>query len=102
MDHWCHIPSLRNFSHVQQKYIAIPWDDDSDSYSSCGQFDLDYENYTQEELWTWDRVNRTYGVDTVKCQQWTYDQSLFVENAVTKVQYNLHTSMIRRQIYQCF
>ena len=24
MDHWCNVEVLQNFSHVQQKYLAIP------------------------------------------------------------------------------
>ena len=34
MDHWCHVPALVNLSWKQQKYVAIPVDEDED-YLKC-------------------------------------------------------------------
>lgn len=96
MDHWCQIPRLENFSYDQQRYIAIPYDSDIDAetdsedeeetYSRCYAFDLPYDNYTDQQLWNWNR-SRDVPEDTtvVYCQSWVYEQSEFIETAVSKV-----------------
>ena len=54
-DHWCDIPRLsENFSHAQQKYIAIPGDDNGE-YLQCHRFDVDFDLLTDEDIYTWNR-----------------------------------------------
>ena len=46
-DHWCHIRRLENFTFDQQRDIAVPYRDGSDTdYERCEYFDLPYTNYT--------------------------------------------------------
>ena len=84
MDHWCEVPRLQNFSHAQQKYISIPWEDSTEEeYSQCKAFTLNYENYTDEDYYVWERLDSDW--PTADCDSWVYDQSEFVETAVSKV-----------------
>ena len=54
--HWCSVPRLANFSHKQQKYIAIPYDHDDEEYEKCDRFDMDFNGMTDEELFSWNRL----------------------------------------------
>ena len=53
-DFWCKVPTLANFSHEQQKYIAIPTDDNGE-YSQCNRMDLDFDAMTEEDFYSWNR-----------------------------------------------
>ena len=52
--HWCNVPWLANFSHEQQKYIAIPYDEDGE-YDKCHRFDFDFDNMTEDDFYSWNR-----------------------------------------------
>ena len=94
MDHWCHIPELENFTHAQQKYIAIPHDPTSSrqltnhlqspvtltkanvseeddleigEYDQCHRFPLDFSKFSVEELLAW---NRTEMTDDIPREEW--------------------------------
>ncbi|ELT98227.1 hypothetical protein CAPTEDRAFT_185085 [Capitella teleta] len=81
MPHWCRVPRLDNFTYTQQKYIAIPDDE------QCETFDLPWDSFTDDELLDWDRTNRTANVtDFVSCSNgWVYDQSEFVSTVNSEV-----------------
>ena len=85
-DHWCSVQELSNMTHDQQRWVAIPYDSDGE-YEECSMFRLNYSQYSQEELLTW---NRSLMVDdstpTVDCSRgWTYDQSQFLNTITSRV-----------------
>ena len=53
MDHWCSVQRLENFTHAQQKYIAIPYE--KNRYSQCRKFDFNYTGYSDEYFFKWNR-----------------------------------------------
>ena len=53
-DYWCKVPALANFSHEQQKYIAIPSDEDGE-YSQCSRVDLEFDDMTEDDFYSWNR-----------------------------------------------
>ena len=94
MDHWCEIPVLENFTHAQQKYIAIPGDEEDNgdtNYERCYQFPLNFSSFSQDDLLNWNRSIMTEGIsqdDWVKCDQgWVYDQSVWVSTITSQVGY---------------
>ena len=82
-DHWCKVPRLVNFTHQEQKYIAIP-KNNLGHYKSCRVFDIDFNNYTNEELKHWNR-SWTENATEKSCSQWVYDQSEFTSTATSQV-----------------
>lgn len=44
MDHWCQIPSLSDFPPEQQKYIAIPINENG-VYDRCNVYELNFSSY---------------------------------------------------------
>ena len=52
--HWCKVPSLANFSHGQQKYMAIPTDDKGE-YSRCDRFDFNFSAMAEKDFYMWNR-----------------------------------------------
>lgn len=88
-DHWCQIERLQNFSHAQQKYIAIPYNEESGEYEQCWYYNLPFDDYTDEELWNWNRtdIENSENVTQKKCNTWVYDQSEYLRTAISE--YNL-------------
>ena len=88
-DHWCHIKKLENFTHMQQRYIAIPGDP-HDGYDKCKMFQLNYGEYRTDELLKWNRslmVNNSTPI--VDCHNgWTYDQSQYLNTMTSRVRYS--------------
>lgn len=90
MPHWCRVPELVDLPPNIQKKVAIPAESsDHDGfveYSSCEMFSLDYSVYNRSQFYSWNRTvmisNKT---STVKCSEWTYDQSQFTSTIVNKV-----------------
>ncbi len=67
-----------------QKHVAIPYEDgDPDAPAQCSHFDLDFSNFTTEELLHWERVPED--TPTRGCDAWVYDRSVFTENALSRV-----------------
>ena len=98
MEHWCQINRLENFTHTQQKYIAIPYEEDSTTnYDTCEYFDLQYEDYTYGDLLRWER-NSTVNASTAECNSWVYDQSVFVSTIKSEVSV---TSDVISKLYVC-
>ena len=98
MEHWCQVPALQNFTHDQQKYIAIP-DDDSD-YEQCYRFPLNFSSFTEEELLSWNRTEKTGDIprsEWVKCDMgWVYDKSEWVSTVNSRVSAfdSIHTQLM--------
>lgn len=87
-DHWCKIQRLQNYSHAQQKYVAIPYDAEEEVYEQCSYYDLNYTNLTEDEIqnWNWTEKNvEDYPI--VKCDSWVFDQSEYIRTALSE--YNL-------------
>ena len=99
MEHWCQIPALTNFSHIQQKYISIPGDDSTSrarqdsgaEYERCHRFPLDFSKYTQDELVNWDRTLMTGNISKdqwIQCDHgWVYDQSVWISTINSEVKW---------------
>ena len=74
--HWCKIDAIQSYPEAEQKYISVPYDDDTDDgYDMCHMFNLPWNNYTPSEYDNWNRSIMTEGVDTRKCNEWMYDDS---------------------------
>jgi hypothetical protein len=95
MQHWCRIPALENFTHEQQKDIAIP-DDAGRGFSECYRFPLNFSDFTMEELLNWNRTLQTENIEEsqwVKCDAgWTFDQSYYISTIGSKVIIDEHVS----------
>ena len=79
------VNALEDYPHEQQKYIAIPVDQDG-LYSTCDMYKRDYSNYTTDELWEWNTTLMTNNdTETVVCNAWVYDQSEFVSTSMSRV-----------------
>ena len=100
MEHWCRVPALHNFTHKQQKYIAIPADPGTTdpaardtagefTHEECFRFPLDFSRYTEEELLAWNRSERTGSISQdhwIECDHgWTFDQSQWVSTIGSEV-----------------
>ena len=87
-DHWCKIDRLQNFSHAQQKYIGIPYNEDDEEYDQCYYYALPYNNLTDEELWNWNWTNQNEEtIPQEPCESWVFDQSEYTRTALSE--YNL-------------
>ena len=111
MEHWCQIPALANFTHDEQKDIAIPYDESSSTrsrtwlsdlfgiqsseegrelkYEQCYRFPLDFSTYNLTELKNWNRTIMTDDIprnEWVKCDAgWTFDQSEYYSTIGSEV-----------------
>ena len=90
MDHWCHVDELDGLPYDIQKNVAIPTETSKDGlstvHSSCKMFALNYSVYNQSEFETWNRTEMiSENTSSVRCEQWTYDQSTFQSTIVKKV-----------------
>ena len=87
-EHWCHIDTLANFTHEQQKYIGIPTDSNGD-YEECKMFQLNYSHYTIEDLLMWNRSVMVNGsTPTGDCPHgWTFDQSQYRNTLTGRVSF---------------
>ena len=85
VEHWCHVPELEEFPHDQQRYVAIPRDDDG-NYYSCWKYDLDYGSLSVEDILTWDR-NAMVDNDTstIECTNWVYDKTKYANTLRSNV-----------------
>ena len=85
-DHWCYVRELQNLSHDQQKYIAIPIDDQG-NYESCLRHNHSYINVSDLDFLSWNRT--AVGVDTdnvLPCESgYVYDRSVFSSTAISRV-----------------
>ncbi|ELU09061.1 hypothetical protein CAPTEDRAFT_121679 [Capitella teleta] len=87
-DHWCHVEELSNLSYDQQKYIAIPFTDDSDDeFQRCKMFNLDYHKYDPEDFVNWNRTDMVNeNTPLTDCGRgWVYDQSEFISTITGKL-----------------
>jgi len=91
MPHWCRVPELVDLPYDVQKNVAIPSQsgdhhDGSSEYSSCEMFSLNYSSYNRTLFDSWNRsLMVSDETATVKCSEWTYDQSQFTSTIVSKV-----------------
>ncbi len=84
--HWCKVDELLHLGEDQQKYIAIPYEDDSqEDFSSCDMFDLDWGNYSAEDFQVWNRSLHQGQAD--QCHQWVFDNTLFTSTIISEVHY---------------
>jgi len=91
MTHWCRVPEIEDLPYDVQKNVAIPAQSTdgggSVEYSSCEMFSLNYSVYNRSQFYSWNRsLMITNETTTVKCSEWTYDQSQFTSTIVSKVQ----------------
>ena len=88
-DHWCKIDALKNYTDIQQKYIAIPYDAEKHQYAQCEYYDLPYSNLTDQDfaLWNWTTSPYRDNISTVSCEEWSFDTTEYSNTAVMK--YNL-------------
>lgn len=91
MDHWCQVPGLQSYSYEEQLNVGIPLEDiggGQQRHSRCYQYSHDFEQYTRHEIMHWNRTlvaaNMTKD-DWMQCNNWTYDQSVFISSAVSEV-----------------
>ena len=65
---------------------GIPPDvDDPAKESECLYYDLPYDNLTDQEIWNWNWETAPYDNETLECNAWVYDKSVFISTAVTEV-----------------
>ena len=74
---------LEAFPYDVQKYVGIPFDDDGE-YDSCSMYDINYENFTNEEIYNWNRTQLD-NATTRECSSWVFDQSEFVTTINSEV-----------------
>ena len=84
-NHWCEVSSLLHLNSTKQRQLAIPWDKENSEYSSCEMFDINYDNYTQDEL---ENFTRPMNASLKKCAAWVFDNSSFQSTMVTEVKYS--------------
>jgi hypothetical protein len=95
MDHWCRIEELSELAPDKQKYIGIPprtesadHDDVIVRYRSCDRYDINWTDFSIEELTVWNWTTRTTllnNVTTVPCTAWNFDKSTFLSTIVSRV-----------------
>ena len=88
VEHWCYVPRLQNFSHDQQRQIAIPFDEDDDAdydHEKCKAFNYDWDNFTDEQLLSWDRNLVPEDMETVDCNRVVYKLDPFKSTIVNEV-----------------
>lgn len=93
-EHWCYVPELYNFSFNEQKFIAIPSDDDSE-YSECEMFNLNYSQYSHHDFLHWNRSLVESAPRTECPHGWMYDQSQYVETVTSRVSHLLPEYQLR-------
>ncbi|XP_064652869.1 organic cation transporter protein-like isoform X2 [Lineus longissimus] len=75
-DHWCTIPELANMTAEQQKYIGVPYDSEKKRFDRCQRYDLNFSQYSSEELSGWNRTLMIDNTTAVKfCSAWTFDKT---------------------------
>ena len=85
MEHWCDVEGVNHLPHSQQKYVAIPQDEDGE-YVECSYYVHNYTQYTDEELMNWNRsVMNPEGTPEADCEAWVYDQSDYYSTYMSKV-----------------
>ena len=85
MDHWCDVEGVNHLPYSQQKYVAIPLDDDGE-YKEWHYYVNNYTQYTDEELMNWNRsVVNPPDSPEAKCNEWVYDQSDFYSTFMSRV-----------------
>ena len=91
-EYWCKVDRLQNFSFAQQKYIAIPKDDEG-KWSECEMYDIDYSRYSEEDLLRWNRTINIIGLNKTVCDSYVFDKSEFVSTIQMQVrEINRHNS----------
>ena len=66
-------------------------------YDQCSMFKLSYSSFSKEELAMRDRSSVPNNTEVVKCKRWTYDHSMIISNAVTKVNFQQQDKVSRRK-----
>ena len=103
-DHWCKIDRLQNFSHPQQKYIGIPYNEEDEEYDQCHYYNLPYDKLNDDQLynWNWTMDNEFTNVTIEKCDEWIYDQSEFTHTALSKYDLVCDNSFLVSLVYSSF
>ena len=81
--HWCRIPELQDLPHEQQRYIAIPEDEDGE-YLSCESFNISYSDYSLNDFYYWNR-SQYISQSVIPCTDWVYDQGQYVTTITSEV-----------------
>ncbi len=70
-----------------QKNVAIPYEsEDSDEFSKCSFFTLNYSAFKTEDFILWNRSAMIPpGTETRSCASRVYDRSVFFENVLSRV-----------------
>jgi hypothetical protein len=96
MEHWCSIEGLSGFPAEKQKYIGVPAassddvGDDVKSYSSCTMFNVNWTEYSVDELTNWNRTLWMMEVgnkstEVRRCTAWNYDHSTYKSSIMSTV-----------------
>jgi len=86
--HWCSVERLKHLPFQTQQLISLPEDNSTDTgYSQCLVFNLPWENFTEDDLLSWNRSDITSNATTTTCDSYVYNKTWFVSTMQT--QWNL-------------
>lgn len=117
-NHWCWVERLENFTHYEQRCIAIPEVKDNcrlhevtlfqprnielahpgptSAFSRCNAYDLDYDKYNDLELERWNRSKMiTTHTPTKNCSSWVFETAQFRSTLASDVCVQIYTLNVR-------